>query len=77
MRIALKLQESLRTRIGSACQYKVLGMPPGQELLINNFGAPYRDDWRTMHAQSNGTDTGWRGRHVSAAEALADFEMRI
>jgi hypothetical protein len=40
------------------------------EVLISNFGAPFREQWRTLRIK-DGVSGDWMGNHASAQEALS------
>lgn len=84
MRIALSLREFGRTyrstvNNGTANQYSVLDMPPGEQALIANFGSRYRDAWRWLRVYREGIDTGWQGKgaYQSPAAALAMLQKQV
>jgi hypothetical protein len=50
--------------------YRVGGMPTGHEALINNFGAPNRQDWRVLRIDNN--VSGERFGHFDSADAALE-----
>lgn len=50
------------------CEYRA-HFSPTDEVLIANFGAPFRDDWRALRIK-NGVSGGWMGNYASAEQAL-------
>lgn len=53
---------------GKITGYRIPGPAPCQEVLIANFGAPNRSDWRVLAV--NGDDsTGWTGHYKRAETA--------
>jgi len=50
------------------CEYRA-HFSPTDEVFIANFGAPFRDDWRTLRIK-NGVSGDWMGNYASAQQAL-------
>jgi hypothetical protein len=57
-------------------QYEVVGLPPGEQAWIANFGAPYRHNWKTLRATGE-VQSDWTGDYRSAAEALAVLQKEL
>ena len=76
MIITLTLNVFARSRRGSemgtgpVTQYRVGGMPRGQEASIANFGSRHLDRWQILLVNGD-VDTGWSGDYKSADDALA------
>ncbi len=82
MKITLTKHETLWQRggpvfaSGEVTRYRVGSMPPGNEALINNFGAPNRNDWQ-IRRTSNGVSGNWTGHFECANKALAEIQRQI
>jgi hypothetical protein len=59
---------------GQVIGYRVGGMPDGKTARIANFGAPNRNDWRTMRISGDNTQGQWTGHYESAEDALAALQ---
>ena len=57
-------------------QYEVVGLPSGEQAWIANFGAPYRQNWKTLRATGE-VQSDWTGDYPSAAEALAALQKEL
>lgn len=72
----LWLRRGSVARAGQVTGYRIPGPTPNQEVLIANFGAPRRSDWRFIGV--NGQDsTSWTGHHESAVIALAAYRGSV
>ena len=61
-------------RSGPAFGYRVMGLPPGEEARISNFGGPNHANWRFLRT-SNGKSGEWTGNYESAKDALAALQI--
>ena len=60
---------------GTIRSYRV-GMPPGEEAKIVNYGAPNRNNWQILRIK--GTNKGkWTGHYESAEAALAVLQKEF
>ena len=72
----LWLRRGSFARAGQVTGYRVPGPTPNREVLIANFGAPKRSDWRFLGV--NGQEsTSWTGHHQSAVIALAAYRGSV
>jgi len=77
--MTLTMHEIARSRvgpvagIGSVIQYRVSGLPPGEEAFIANFGGCYEESWRVFRTKS-GVAGRWDGYYDTANEALAELQ---
>ena len=55
--------------LGQVTGYRIPGPAPCQEVLIANFGAPRRNDWRAL-AVNGDRSSDWTGHYQSAETAL-------
>jgi hypothetical protein len=67
------LEQGHRTE---ATGYRVGGLPVGHEALINNFGAPRRQEWRVLPIKDNVSGERF-GHFKSADEALNAVAERL
>ena len=76
MDVSLKLHAVARSRDGSqywtgpVTQYRVDGLPSGEQAWIANFGSSHQESWRILRAR-NGVQSDWTGDSESAEAALA------
>lgn len=72
----LWLRRGSVARAGQVTGYRMPGATPNREVLIANFGAPRRSDWRYLGV-SGQDSTSWNGHHESAVVALAAYRGSV
>jgi len=77
--VILTMHEIARSRIGpvigtgSVIQYRVDGLPPGEDAFIANFGGCYEESWRVFRIKS-GVAGRWDGYYQTADDALVALQ---
>jgi hypothetical protein len=58
---------------GQVIQYRVVGLPRGDQAMIANFGAPERNEWKVLRVEDDAQGE-WTGEYKSAEAALAEIQ---
>ena len=61
---------------GPVFEYKVDGMPPGEEAFIANFGGRNKASWRALRTK-DGVPGEWTGDDATDDDALAALQKAL